>query len=1166
MNINHTIRWLFTICWLGLPLLITGQTITDLKPSSLPYGSYIKGLYTIEIDVATGEYLKELPSGVFTTSPLDTENEDFYFWIVENDLTKTFQIYSGSQRNKLISITQSGELVSISNNQANTTKLLFRLYPEGPKRTDKEKDSGVVAMGYITTVALSSGYGNIDCKCNIATVNTDIRFKVHNLGIRATDYSPIVFQKTDNNNTSGTVVIDNNTNVTRIHQPDTNLLQNYVSSNFFVKGFGADDFKVTIAPGTEGTIGFVNYTRHHFTRNVYAKAKPEIGIKIKNNQIILFYLSGKQDLPLSQTPLGRETSTNFVVGVPIVFGFDGQDKFTATQNGKTFVLKDATLTELFFNQSITQSAKMLVQLKKGFIELGYTSKNYLINSEDNFGSDSGDELASTFSFFPYNKGNSLINTFDWQQTKWAVRYHGNNRSVETSVFSPFYKNHRAFSGISAQFDATGIYQGGEDFVSSEGWELIKANLGYNADGSIRNQAPPHPYLIFYDRVASRLRVFVYTNNQGEANQLTMSLEARGGTPNTPQQYIPRLWGSLQQFSSLDKVQPSRYSKANPFMSAAGREWYFSDFVMEYDPCINFFESYIELKVHKTTQGNLTMVGRLEGGSIPAGTPEYGNWQNQGDNFLMGVMDNSFGSLQNTLGDVTFNQQEQFDLINFGNEISGVLEGAAIPDWEKEAARLQWEGNDLIGNGLISAGAIKMVEGTAKFFDFGVPGLDWFSNAAQGAANIAEGASVIVQGDGYKKVGSAYKLEYNYLNDRVKHDDQNINLTMPPPRPQVVFGELALKGTLSIETDLINNEEFIATPGGLNSENAPEWYSNGSRASAPLYNQPMGKFAVLHQPEFGIGIVKGQNATFGAYLKINEKPYIARNNMVLGKIEDVLSISIQCQTLNTSGQVVSNSTSEAYSILFGIEDSNSLPGEMDITNLIDWGQIYSNIEGLNNQNENIVRDNLANWIKISYQVWSLSLTNLKSRDLNRVFANANQYYNGNSMFAYTNKDNLNIYQLKDEAQVLTENEFSSYIFSDDSLFGKEYHLYHSDYNDIGDKFFDVMNTYCNTQTGSQSIRIKIEEEIIPEVSKAGLTVFPNPTHDYLSYSLLSKKSGRIKLILSDLNGRVLLSITDSLDKSRTSNGRINIQSLRTGLYILKVELPDGEVVTKKIVKK
>ena len=128
---------------------------------------------------------------------------------------------------------------------------------------------------------------------------------------------------------------------------------------------------------------------------------------------------------------------------------------------------------------------MLVALVKGTVEIAYTTKNSLINSENDKGTNDGSNLISTHALFPYNGGDPLINTFDWERTEWDIRYVGTSGTVEETIFSPFYENNTEFSGIAVRFDEGGNYAGGEDYAALEGWELIKANLGYNADGTTR---------------------------------------------------------------------------------------------------------------------------------------------------------------------------------------------------------------------------------------------------------------------------------------------------------------------------------------------------------------------------------------------------------------------------------------------------------------------------------------------------------------------------------------------------------------------------------------------------------------------------------------------------------------------------------------------------------
>ena len=430
---------------------------------------------------------------------------------------------------------------------------------------------------------------------------------------------------------------------------------------------------------------------------------------------------------------------------------------------------------------------------------------------------------------------------------------------------------------------------------------------------------------------------------------------------------------------------------------------------------------------------------------------------------------------------------------------------------------------------------------------------------------------------------ANKLYYDAIKDKVKQDDQAISMNVPPPRPQAVFGEMALNGTLSINTTLIDNEEFIASPGGLNSDSAPEWYVNGSRGSEPLYNKPVGRFSLLEQPEFGIGIVQN-GSSGGAWLSIKKKPYFAHNNSPVGKIDDALTLGIHVQTLDTDGAVQSNIMGDGYSNLFGEQNDNPLPGELDISELIDWDQVLANIATLSNPSEQDIENALSNWIRVSYEVWSITLTNLKSRNLERVMVNGDQYYTGSSSFAYSSSTAFYASQLAAEAEALTESEFSSYDFSDDADFGTTYRLYHTEYDETGDAFYTAMNNYCTALNNAQNPGAKNaeetqdikgeevaeaeEEEPIAEeltVAQPGLTVYPNPAQYQVNFRLVSEQAGKAGVTLYDLTGRALIGTTDYIDGVHSLQGHINIASLPAGVYILEVKLPDGKAITKKIVK-
>jgi hypothetical protein len=1150
-----------------LPLQIHAQDISGVPLSGLPNGGYIKGLYYIQADDGSGNYMKERPDGTFVLTPLDPDSTGFYFWIVENNNSQTFQIFSALQSGKLWSLSQTGTIQLVNDVSLPETQLFFRMYPEGPQKTTVDSLAGIVSIASIVTDTQPNYQGTAECECYGLQFNNgaNIKFKIHDAGQKVDNYRPIAFEKADVNNTNGAIQ-EFEDHVVITQTASAIPYNNFVSSNFFVKGFGPDDFRLTIKSGTEGAIGFVDYLKHHYTSDIYIQAKPQIGIKVENDMISLIYLFGEQKLPLSQEKLGNEVLTGFVTDVPIMFGFLGQNKLVATQNNVTKELILNVPAELYFNQSITQNARMLVRLSSGEIAVSYTPKNYLINSNEDFGWDDGSGLTSTDAFFPYNAGQSLVNSFDWRHTQWQIRYYGDNGEVEENVFSPFYSNDLAFSSISAKFDATGKYLGGEDYVVTDGWELIKANLGYYADGSIKNLAPQYPYVILYDKISAKIRVFVYANNQGEANQLTISLGMDSGSPGTLNEaaYTPKLWGSLQQTSALEKTENSSYKKPIPFKSTAGRDWYFADFIMEYDPCVNFFESSIQLHVYKTTRGDLTIVGRVEGGIIPAGTAEYDEWKNKREKFLLGVMDNDYGQLENTLGDITFDQYQTYDILDFQNEINGTLVGSDIEPWAKEKARIEWAESELQADLTIVDGALTIAEGAAIIAGAASgPIGESFAQGAQGAITIAQGANTIVRGKSEQRLAYANKLYYDNIKDKIKEDDQSIKLPVPPPRPQVLFGELALKGTLRIETTLIS-AEFIATPGGLNSENSPEWYVNGSRGSNPLYNKTMGNYTLLKQPEFGIAVTHDPDKGYQAYLKIKERPYFAHNNEVIGKIDDVLAMAINIQTLDGK-KVMHRYNGESYTTLFDTPEGNSLPGFMDITDLVDWNQISTNIGSLSDQSVENIQAQLSTWINVSYHVWSLTLTNYKSRNLSRVFANAVNYFDGQTSYAYHEEPVYSVYELKQKAKELADIKFATYSFGDDFSFGNKYHMYSSQTD-----FYSLMNTYCtvlSTKTsGGTGTRESVEELIVESQIEPGLSVFPNPSSSTVNFNLASDEKGKVGIALYDFLGRKLIATTDIINGRDILQGRIDISVLNSGTYILKVVLPSGKFLSKKIIKR
>lgn len=99
-------------------------------------------------------------------------------------------------------------------------------------------------------------------------------------------------------------------------------------------------------------------------------------------------------------------------------------------------------------------------------------------------------------------------------------------------------------------------------------------------------------------------------------------------------------------------------------------------------------------------------------------------------------------------------------------------------------------------------------------------------------------------------------------------------------------------------------------------------------------------------------------------------------------------------------------------------------------------------------------------------------------------------------------------------------------------------------DNGDSFFDVDN---------EPITLKVDE-----VLKAlEIMVYPNPIQDYIRL----KTSTEVKTIqLYDMVGNLVLSLNN------VDENDINVRFLKSGTYILKIVMTNGQAVTKTVVKK
>ena len=94
-----------------------------------------------------------------------------------------------------------------------------------------------------------------------------------------------------------------------------------------------------------------------------------------------------------------------------------------------------------------------------------------------------------------------------------------------------------------------------------------------------------------------------------------------------------------------------------------------------------------------------------------------------------------------------------------------------------------------------------------------------------------------------------------------------------------------------------------------------------------------------------------------------------------------------------------------------------------------------------------------------------------------------------------------------------------------------------------------------QTEDYTINIKDKTLAVSDISKTGISVYPNPFTDVLK---ISDVKGVKSVSVNDISGREV--------KSHAPSAEINLSSLKAGLYIVNLKMEDGSVKTFKAIKK
>ena len=938
----------------------------------------------------------------------------------------------------------------------------------------------------------------------------------------------------------------------------------YLSSSygFLMNRLGGEDmFKITFdSLVTQSVVGLLHYKAVPFSNSFYQKEgsrKPIAGIGVKGNSIYLF---NKDNI----------IQTSFEKGNPIVFGYKNGELIASQSDDIQSIW--GVPTPILLNSTDGNKIKLLMRLPYGKATISY-NPNVIVFGHDFRGKD-GVQIVMTNPYLSALEDPETRSiTFDWTSKTYDLRYKINGRVVNEKALSPFYYNDEEFSGINAKHDFNGQYIGGEDFNYYDGWELIAHDFGHDRLG---NEKPSlelrgEPYMILYNRYTSKLRVFVYMSNPTIANNLKISL-SNGPKTGVLEEYRPaRLWGSYLQGRALDDpdLSTAEYSKMLHLNSTTTGSFYFADFTLSYSPCISKYESNLRITVSKVTQGDLEIVGRTQGGVIPVNSPAISDWLSNSNHYLTGVLSTPYGELSTTLGDINFINFNQWGAKDWGNTASFVLPGKKVEAWEKEAEKLEYQGLTLLSSGEFISAAGKMLIGGSKLAT--AADITHISTKiGSGIGDIIDGTGAIMRGNGRALTAAAVRLKYKNIRDE---PDKKIRITLPDPQPSVVFSELAAKGSLSIET-LVFDDVIITTPGSKYSNLAPTNYREGSKGSYPLYNQSLGTFNLLHQPKIALSIIK-QSKDIGGYIRLKKKPYLAVNGKVdyLGGFFMVNYVVI---TYDTSGYSTESNRSKPYLLSNRkIPGVRFLPAVLDISELLDKKTLLENINTYRQKGGNDIKSMINDWVTVELEVEFFGYTG-KNSDGTYGVSDLSTSYKSRQVSSYDDATEID----EDISSLLVK--FSDLSFGNDYL-GDDVDIWGEHYlvSSTTAHYSEKMDQYCECDFDNRELRRlkKMEQDEDLEsknktssdstktsLEKEGILVYPNPSQGIFNIEYLPKKTGKVKILIYDSNGKVLVTHRYYIFSNHSiKKAIININSLQSGTYALVVRYESGEVCTTKLIK-
>jgi len=452
--------------------------------------------------------------------------------------------------------------------------------------------------------------------------------------------------------------------------------------------------------------------------------------------------------------------------------------------------------------------------------------------------------------------NQFLNSFDWAKTDIP-----NPQPGTTFSFNPIPLNPNAgwqvpdYTNPSIFYMQSPFYQGylnkpsgsplaNFDFAWEDGWELMYMNTGYFPNGDVyqdptQNNNPivtvplplqqtKVPYIVIYNRYSGKLRTFFNVYSElGTVDDIKLDMGYITASGD-----ISGIFRHGNGYDTPLDQKTSTHAFSTSFENGNNNtSWFMADAQLGYDPCVCNYESEFQFKLWGLQSQDINLYGRSLSTEVPlqdsSGKPTYNNWLN------MNTIDAALGSdgsgalIYKNLDGMLSDYQEELvkykDNLNEYNTLGNQAQRAVIG----------------LGKTALNAGLSGLVpEATLSSLLTNAVGIIGSADGDGLAYNYTNTNAKFKAFD--KSVSKNLKSTVGTMSDALfTHFIKTPSKPTKPTMPTATLTEMKIQGTMIKSTNVdIGN---LYTPGSF------KFGGSFSPSSYPIYNEPVGLFALLETP-------------------------------------------------------------------------------------------------------------------------------------------------------------------------------------------------------------------------------------------------------------------------------------------------------------------------------